>query len=91
MLCGRPVTASLILLLVTHWVSHAHRADVCVWFITILVGTAAKGLGACQQLHMGLNTNDGFILQQPDSNSNHNHSIHMVVPPAAMSVVLLAA
>jgi hypothetical protein len=46
-----------------HRMSHAHRAHIGVWFISILVGAAAEGLGAGQQLHVCLNTNHGFILQ----------------------------
>lgn len=48
----------------THRVSHAHRAHVGVGFVTILVCAAAERFRAGQQLHMRLNTNDSFILQQ---------------------------
>lgn len=48
----------------THRVSHAHRAHVGVGFITILVRAAAERFCAGQQLHMRLNTDDSFILQQ---------------------------
>lgn len=46
-----------------HRVSHTHRTHVGVGFISILVSTAAEGLGAGQQLYMRLNSNHSLILQ----------------------------
>lgn len=45
-----------------HRMPHTYWTYVRVGFITIVVGAAAEGLGARQQLHVGLYANNCLIL-----------------------------
>jgi hypothetical protein len=69
-----PLQFAVLLLLFAsacaHRVSHAHWADVCVGLVTILVGAAAEGFAARQQLHVRLNANHCLILHSTGSHSS---------------------